>query len=247
MTHIDDILKLANTYYNKCNEDLVKLARIRKLPDGKYRVLSEKGKNLGTYKSRDGAKKRLKQVEYFKHFDHANAEDDTSIIDLTKLEVFSYSALMRQLRQHASKEQVKDFLKIFKLNFDKAIKEKLHKPERIALQNSLVKFNKIHKVKVNKKIVKSAAISELGDAVSVGKYLSDIVKFTMNRISPDKRPNALAKMKVKLYNLSENEIASKEMPPSSAMGQSITFVKTVLFNHDAGYVREVINNLVRNL
>ena len=32
-----------------------------------YYVVSEKGKNLGgPYKSRDGAKKRLRQVEYFK-------------------------------------------------------------------------------------------------------------------------------------------------------------------------------------
>ena len=33
-----------------------------------YKVLSEKGKNLGgPYKSKTAAAKRLKQVEYFKH------------------------------------------------------------------------------------------------------------------------------------------------------------------------------------
>lgn len=33
-----------------------------------YKVLSEKtGKNLGTATSLEGAKKRLRQVEYFKH------------------------------------------------------------------------------------------------------------------------------------------------------------------------------------
>lgn len=40
---------------------------IRKLPDGKYRVFSEKGKNMGTYDSLKGAKKRLKDIEFFKH------------------------------------------------------------------------------------------------------------------------------------------------------------------------------------
>jgi hypothetical protein len=33
-----------------------------------YKVTSSKGKNLGgPYKSREAAKKRLRQVEYFKH------------------------------------------------------------------------------------------------------------------------------------------------------------------------------------
>ena len=32
-----------------------------------YQVVSKKGKNLGKYKSRKAALKRLRQVEYFKH------------------------------------------------------------------------------------------------------------------------------------------------------------------------------------
>jgi hypothetical protein len=40
---------------------------IRKSKEG-YKVLSEKGKNLGgPYKTREEAAKRLRQVEYFKH------------------------------------------------------------------------------------------------------------------------------------------------------------------------------------
>jgi hypothetical protein len=40
---------------------------IKKVAGG-YKVLSEKGKNLGgPYKTRKEAEKRLKQVEYFKH------------------------------------------------------------------------------------------------------------------------------------------------------------------------------------
>lgn len=36
--------------------------------NGGYKVVSEKGKNLGgPYKSKKAAKKRLAQVEYFKH------------------------------------------------------------------------------------------------------------------------------------------------------------------------------------
>lgn len=40
---------------------------IKKVKGG-YKVLSEKGKNLGgPYKSKEEAQKRLRQVEYFKH------------------------------------------------------------------------------------------------------------------------------------------------------------------------------------
>lgn len=248
MSKADDVLKLADYYYNRClNEPLVKTARIRRLPNGKYRVLSRDGKNLGTYNSSKGAKKRLKQVEFFKHFDHSNADDTSVLIDLSKVEEFTYSAMMRQLRQNASKEQVMCFLKLFKLNFDKAVKQKMQKPEKIALQNALVKFNKLHKVKIDKKIVKNAATTELGDPAQVGQYLANIVRFTLMRISPEKRQKAIESIRNKLYYLNESEIAMKKMPASSAMGQCITFVKHVLFNQDAQYIREVLNNLVRNL
>lgn len=32
-----------------------------------YRVVSESGRNMGTYPSREKAKKRLQQIEFFKH------------------------------------------------------------------------------------------------------------------------------------------------------------------------------------
>ncbi len=39
-----------------------------KKESGGYKVVSEKGKNLGgPYKTKKQAKKRLQQVEYFKH------------------------------------------------------------------------------------------------------------------------------------------------------------------------------------
>jgi hypothetical protein len=45
----------------------IEVNMIKKVAGG-YKVLSEKGKNLGgPYKSKAAAEKRLKQVEYFKH------------------------------------------------------------------------------------------------------------------------------------------------------------------------------------
>ncbi len=39
---------------------------IRKVKEG-YRVLSESGRNMGTYATKEEAKKRLRQIEFFKH------------------------------------------------------------------------------------------------------------------------------------------------------------------------------------
>lgn len=39
---------------------------IRKVKGG-YRLMSRKGKNLGTYPTRAGAEKRERQVQFFKH------------------------------------------------------------------------------------------------------------------------------------------------------------------------------------
>jgi hypothetical protein len=39
---------------------------IRRVKAG-YQVQSESGKNMGTYKTEAEAKKRLRQIEYFKH------------------------------------------------------------------------------------------------------------------------------------------------------------------------------------
>jgi cell division septal protein FtsQ len=247
MRNVDEIIQLADNYEQRCQEYLVKIARVRKLPNGKYRVLSQKGKNLGTFDSEKAAKKHLKQVEYFKHLDKSHAEDDKSIIDLTDADEFAYSAMMRKLRQKASEEQVKTFLKLYKAEFDRAVKSKLKKPERVALQNALVKFNKIHKIKLSKKMVKNAAVSELGDSRAVGAYLANIVHFILNRVPPDKRLQARDSLKQKFALMNTDEVASKHLPDSAAIAQSITFVKHVLFNHDSNYIREVLNSLVNVL
>ena len=244
--NIDNLLKQADNYYQVCT-GIVKTARIRKLPNGSYRVLSEKGKNLGTYKSKSGAEKRLRQVEYFKHLDKGSADDSVKKIDLTDIDDYSYSAILRKLRKSCDEQTVIEFLTIYKNYFDKAYKDKLQKPEVVALQNTLIKFHKIHPIKIDKQMIKSAAISELGNATAVGKYLSNIVKFILTRIAPEKRQAAIDNMKQKIFNLDEREISDKNMPSGSALGQSITFIKHVLFGHDAQYVRETLNSIVSNL
>lgn len=240
---VERVFQLASEYHQRC---MVITAVIRKLPNGKYQVKSESGKNLGTYPSRPQALKRLQQIEMFKHMDK-NKADDKKEIDLTDIDDFSYSAVMRKLRQKATKEQVMEFLKLFKAHFDKAVKNKSQKPEKIALQNALIKFNKQHPIRLKRKLIKSAAAGELGDSALVGRYLADIIRFTLNRVPADRRPKAIQSLKMKFSGINENDIASKNMPPFASIGQSITFVKHILFNQDAHYVRDVLDNIVRAL
>jgi len=241
---INDILKEANEYYTQAVA-LEKVAIIRKLPNGKYRVLSHKGRNLGTYDSKDKAKKRLQQVEFFKH--DLNRAEDKKEIDLTKVEDFSYSAMMRQIRKQCDQEQVRLFLEIYHSLFEKAVKNNLENPPHVALQNALIEFNKMCPISLNEDLVKNAAITELGNPAQVGKYLADMIRFIMIRISPEKRQKAFHSIKNKIYYLNENDLSNKNLPASSAMGQSITLVKNVLFNHNPRYIRNVINNLIRSL
>ena len=48
---------------------MLKQSYIKKINPSKYRVLSESGKNMGTYKTLSEAKKRLSQIEFFKQQD----------------------------------------------------------------------------------------------------------------------------------------------------------------------------------
>jgi len=250
MVNIETLLIKTEQYCDDACFELKKIAFIQKLPSGEYRVVSKKGRNFGTYHSKEDAQKRLKQIEFFKfrnRFHFRKKKASSNIIDLTNITDFSFSSIMRELNKKADKDQVHSFLRIFKDIFDKAVANKTAEPSKYTLSKTLIEFNKLNKIKINSDMVKSANLKELGDAKRVGKYLADIIRFTLTRISPESRPSAIEKVKHKIYALNDTEIASKELPASASMGQSITFVKHVLFDHDPVYVREVINNIVSNL
>lgn len=169
------------------------------------------------------------------------------MIDLTNLDELSYSCLMRELNKKCSKSQVMKFVQIYKLYFDESYEKNLTNPEKIALQNSILEFSKDHQLKLSKKLIKSAAISELENAIEVGKYLSNIVRFILNKVPEEKRLNYLNKIKMKINGFDENDLSNKDMPESATIGQALTFIKHVLFNQEPDYIKEVLNQLVSNL
>lgn len=106
-----------------------KFAIIKKLPSGKYRIFSHTGKHLGTYDSLGAAKKRLSQIEMFKHLKNKRTRKHAflalkEIVRQAQDGVdFTYSAMIRHLRANHP-EKVISFMKAFKEVFDAADKNK---------------------------------------------------------------------------------------------------------------------------
>lgn len=212
--------------------DLFKIAIIKKIPTGYWGVFSEKGKLLGKYKTKMQAVKRLKQIEYFKHNKkNASSGDDVS-----------YSAIMRELNNKYPPEILTKFRQIYKSNFDEALINGEKNPEEKALNSALQFINEL-----DVDISKVAAAIEMGDATYAGKYIAEIIKFLMRRISVDRRSKSINGLKKKIYMLNEYDISNKKMPASASLGQAISLTKNILMMHSPQYVRAVLNSIVRNL
>lgn len=79
-----------------------KIAYIRRLQNGKFRVYSENGRNMGTFSSKAEAKERLKDIEFFKR---KNEADDA--LDFFRQNL-DYGERDRLLKKHqARKEKIK--------------------------------------------------------------------------------------------------------------------------------------------
>jgi len=121
---------------------MLKIAYIKEISKGKWRVLSKKGRNLGTYNSKEQAEKRLKQVEFFKHWPFHPVRKKKAVEDLYKKIVLgeenlteatsTFSAEMRELRKN-NPEKVMNFLKQFNQSFQNSLQEGIENPEQAAL------------------------------------------------------------------------------------------------------------------
>jgi hypothetical protein len=80
-----------------------------------------------------------------------------------------------------------------------------------------------------------------------GKAIANIVKFITRRIPFQKRPYSIMNLRNKINSLSEFDMASKKTPPTASLGQSITFIKTILNGKDSNYIRTCIKHIINNL
>jgi len=230
ITNVSKIAIYAQEFEGFCNDTLVKVAYIKKR-DGKWVILSEKGKVLGTYDTKVEAVERLRQIEYFKNHKKKKASKEDS-----------YSSIMRDLRKSSDEDTIKCFQEEFKKAFDQAVIDGDEEPEKIALEKAKENIRDESEL-----MEKAASAINLGDAETAGKYLADLLKFVLRRISENKRPRAIEGLKRKVYYINEYQIAGKKVPASSAIGQSISLLKNILLEHEPQYIRGVLNSIVKNL
>lgn len=240
---MNSILHAATESFEELCESLCKFSYIRKMPKGYWGVYSRKGKLLGKYKSEEQAKKRLKQIDFFKHQKKASLDIETG-----------YSGIIRELNKKYPEEIVRKFRKIYKEIFDNAIINEDKSPEETALNNSLQFIDELETdQKVKSAIDRSVQLlikngqDKLGNPIAVGEYLANLVKFLCRKISEKNRNKSLHSLKNKFYLLNEYEIAGKKLPPAASMGQSLTVVKHLLFGKEPAYIRQVLNAIASNL
>jgi hypothetical protein len=228
----------ASEYEQFCNDIIIKIARIRKLPNGKYTILSMKGKHLGTYDTKEEAVKNLRRIEYFKNHKKktkkAEKEENPE----------SYSSVMRELKKSYDDETINKFQKEYKKLFDEALLNGDNEPEDKILPKAMECIS----VEDSKRAFeKYANAIDLGNADEAGAYLANLVRFLLRRISAVNRPKSIENLRKKIYYLNEYQMAGKKVPPSSSMGQSLTLLKTILLEHNPKYIRNVLNSIVRHL
>lgn len=100
----------------------------------------------------------------------------------------------------------------------------------------------------DQRLIKLAqVVDEMSDPKLTGKTIAEIILFMMKKINFEKRPHSLNNLRQKLLNLNEMEMSSKKSPPSSAIGNSIAFIKNILNGREPMYIRSVISEVVKNL
>jgi len=95
------------------------------------------------------------------------------------------------------------------------------------------------------KVAESIATAD--DPVLAARGIAAIIHFLTRRIEPNKRLYSLLGLKRKIYELDEYQIASKKTPTTASLGQSISFLKTMLNGRPPYYVRRVINEVVKQI
>jgi hypothetical protein len=232
---------------------MFKVSYIKRLPNGKWRVLSESGKNLGTYDTRPKAVKRLKQVEMFKHIKNKKRkksfEDFYKMISNASETTTTYSAVMRDLNKEAP-DKVVEFMKTFKEAFDNALVEELEDPEGIALIQAMkeVKYSQEKEAAEAERMIKMAqTVVEMGDPSLSGKSIANVIKFLVRKMPLASQTTSLQTLRSRVMSLNEYEISTKKTPPSASYGQAIAFIKNMLGGHNPEYIRRVLQIAVKNM
>lgn len=159
------------------------------------------------------------------------------VIDLSELDSFTLSGIMRQLNKQCSDKEITYFLKLYFNNFNELVDTDPN-AEKTSLVKSLKDFSTVVSIK------KQASV-EPPDVIA--NNLINIIHLLVTKIKNENQAKAIASIKQKLNIISINDLATKNMPASSAIGQSISFVKQVLFDKDPAYIKNILTKVIQKL
>lgn len=176
------------------------------------------------------------QIESFVFF-VKNAKKSETIIDLTDIDSFSLSAVMRKLNKQCDQQLVKEFLEIYFECFNK-LADDSENLEKDALKMALEEFS-------DEITLKKEAALDNPDQIS--NHMVNIIHLLLEKIKPESRQAALMSVKSKLTAVDINDMSNKNMPASSAIGQSISFVKNVLFDKQPAFIKSVLVKVINKI
>lgn len=97
--------------------------------------------------------------------------------------------------------------------------------------------------KLSKRFVKEGQDPALVTANSIFK----IIKFIFYRVPENQKSKFISRLKGKIIRIHPGELGIKKMPPSSAIGQSISITKNLLAGLNPAFTNKVITELVKLL
>lgn len=204
---------------------------------GKYtcRVYSEKGKNMGTYTSksskraRQKAKNRLKDVEYFKR------NGDKKALQLIKL-----AQHYEQVYEYREADRLNKYITLLRREASFFDLPQAKKP----------KYTKTRKkyTKPPKEISKEVRVLETRiDPRIMANALYEVVRFVLAKVPENQRIKRRMRLKEKIMQLNPNILSTKHLPEASAIGQSLTIIKNMMFGKSQTYISEVLRELIKRL
>lgn len=177
-----------------------------------------------------------KQIESFVFF-VKNADKSRKTIDLTDIDSFTLSAVMRKLNERCDQETIKNFLDVYFECFNDLVDDS-DNLEQDALKKALEEFADEISIQKN---------AALDSPDQISSHMVNIIHLLIQKIKPESRAGAVQSLKSKLSAVDVNDMANKNMPASSAIGQSISFVKNILFDKDPTFIKNILAEVVNKL
>lgn len=84
-------------------------------------------------------------------------------------------------------------------------------------------------------------------AKRTAESLFKIIQFVFYRVPASQQDKFISRLRGKIVRLHPGELGIKKMPPSSAIGQSVTMTKHLLSGLNPSFINQVITELVKLL